>query len=159
MLIILVRHAEREYRPDRADRDQVLTAKGHQTATRLGRHLAHRLQADMLPFHRILSSSYVRALETARLLAPELGLTVAQVEAVPALQTDGEGALDEAQELILAAAQAGVIAVGHGPELALLCRRLTGVPVELKKAHALAIAGEVEAGRGQILWRISHKEA
>lgn len=156
MLIVLLRHAEREYRPDRAEAEQVLTAKGLETAHRTGEKLAERLREEGRSIGQILTSPYARAAQTAALVAPLLGLLPEQIRTLEALRPEEEGSVDEAQETLLAAST-GVMVVGHGPDLARLSRRLCGLPVELKKAQAIAIEWNAETGRGELLWQVGHK--
>lgn len=158
MLIVLIRHAEREYRPDREEAKQVLTPKGIETATRLGQKLAQRLQAEERTVSRILTSTYERASQTAALIAPHLGLSLEDIEPLAALQTEPDGSVEASVGPVLAAAAGGVAVFGHGPDLAELSRRLGGQPVELKKSQALAIEWNAKTNQGQFLWQIGHKK-
>ncbi|HEX2912372.1 MAG TPA: histidine phosphatase family protein [Chloroflexia bacterium] len=157
MLIILLRHAERETRTDRTEARQVLTPKGVLTADRLGRKLAEKLAEENLSVTRLLSSAYVRATESAGLIVAHLGLPLAAIQVLGVLQMEPEGSVEESFEPVLEAASNGVVVVGHGPELAELCFRLCGQRIELKKACALALEWDVTRKEGRLLWKISHK--
>ncbi len=156
-LILLIRHAEREYRDDRQDSQQVLTAKGQLTAQKLGQKLALRLQAEGRKISLILTSPYARALQTAELVALPLGLSPSQIQSFEPLRPEPEGSVDGSLERVLTAAPDDVAVVGHGPDLAELSHRLCGLPIELKKAHALAIEYDTSTKTGRFLWQISHK--
>lgn len=157
MLIILVRHAEREYRRDREEALQILTAKGQQAATHLGEALAARLKTEGRTVSSLLTSPYTRAFQTASLVAPHLNLSPAQIHILDTLRPAPEGSVSASLEPVLAAAPDGVVVAGHGPDLADLSRQLCGLPVELKKAQAVAIEWQAEANQGRLLWQVGHK--
>ena len=70
--LTLVRHAKSSWSdPYAADHDRVLARRGERDAPRMGRRLRARNVRPSL----ILSSTAVRALETARIFAHELGLS------------------------------------------------------------------------------------
>lgn len=158
MLIILVRHAEREYRENRADSEQILTEKGRRQAARLGENIAARLEAQNQTVSIVLSSNFARASQTAQLIAPCFGLTIDKIKLLPTLQPEPDGSVAESIAPVLEAAANGVAVVGHGPDLAELCEQLSRQAIELKKAHALAIEWDVETSNGKILWTLSHKD-
>ncbi len=152
-----MRHAEREYRPDREEAQQVLTAKGQQNATQLGEKLARRLQIEGRSVSLMLTSPYARAFQTAALVAPHLGLALSRLQVLDSLAAEPDGSVEKSFAPVLAAASGGVVVVGHGPDLAEMSRRLGGQAIELKKANALAIEWDAAASRGRYLWQISYK--
>ncbi len=159
MLILLIRHARREYREDRQDAEQILTPIGQKEAAILGQKIASRLASKSSKVSVILTSTYARAQETAAIIAPWLGLTTAHVQSLAALQTEPDGSVEAsyAAVKVVAVQGQGVVVVGHGPDLASLCQRLTGTSVELKKAQAQAIDWDVASERGRLLWRMGYK--
>jgi phosphohistidine phosphatase len=104
----LVRHAKAEKESDQGDAGRRLTPEGRAAFRQLAAALAGRLKID-----RILTSPFVRARETAELLAEATG---APVEEAPELAS---GHL-LGRELLAFLQQAGpgVAAVGHNPEIA-----------------------------------------
>ena len=131
------------------DESRPLSEKGRLQAERLGRFLAGaRFQPDV-----ILSSPKLRALETARLVAAPLGLSVAVDEALA-------GMLDvEALEAILAAAgdPRRPLLVGHDPDFSQLAATLTGAPDLLVRKGALVridLERPIEPGTGILRWLV-----
>lgn len=111
--LTLVRHAKAAPAyADQQDRDRALEPRGRRDALEMGR----RLEARGLKPDRILTSPAARALETATLLAGELGLDAAQLMQEERLYLAGS-------ETLLAAARAlggatrHLMIVGHNPGL------------------------------------------
>lgn len=158
MLIILARHADRETLPTRPDREQVLTEKGIQQSVQLGQALDRRLGVLGGHVSLILTSPYERAVQTAQLVAQEMGLPPESVQSLQALAPDAEGSVDATVQAINEAGQHGLILVGHGPDLAELANRLCGQAIELKKAHSLGIERDTERHVGRLVWLVSYKD-
>ncbi len=105
MTLYLVRHAKagRRREWDGPDRDRPLSAKGRRQAEGLVDLLADR------PVRRVLSSPYLRCVQTVEPLAEKLGLPVEQVAAL------GEDAAPaEAVQLLRALASSTAVACTHG---------------------------------------------
>ena len=130
--LIVLRHGKAENGEGVADRDRALTKRGKVSAEWAG----HLLRDEGLLPDRIVSSSALRARDTARRVAAAAKFG---------------GVLDELDELYLAepeayvnavkrlAGDAGrVLVVGHNPGLEALATLLTGEPVSLSTA-ALAV--------------------
>jgi phosphohistidine phosphatase len=128
-MIWLLRHGEAE---DSAvdDASRRLTAKGERQARAAGRALAELgVEID-----HSLTSPKVRAADTARIAAEELGIEVEETEALSG------GDFDLAE---LAAGYDGVLLVGHEPDFSRAVQLATGARVELKKGGMAAIDGSV----------------
>ena len=83
----LIRHGQSESNAEPGvmagtDADSNLTPRGEEQAKRLGARLA----AEGISFDRIYSSSYVRAVKTARIITAAMGLPGANIPQVPALR-------------------------------------------------------------------------
>src|SRR5215210_2569140 len=115
MLILLIRHAQREYREDCQETDQALTVKGEKDSAALGQKLALRLQSENLKVTALLTSSYRRAQQTAAIIAPWLGLAAGQIQPLKALQTEPDGSVEASYAAVIAAAATnqGLAVVGH----------------------------------------------
>ena len=124
-MIWLLRHgAAEDEAPDDAARR--LTPRGEQEASAA----AGALAALEVEVDACLSSPKVRALDTARAVAAELGVAVEQTEAL----RGGDFDLEE-----LAAGQGDVLLVGHEPDLSRAVQAATGARIELKKGGLAAI--------------------
>lgn len=152
--IILIRHGiAHDPEPNQDDSERALTADGEQRTAEVARGLA---AIDVAP-DVILTSPYVRARQTAEILARGLRFR-GEVRSYPPLAVGGSSertvrGLDDyrsAHEIIL---------VGHQPSLGELASYLlTGssgvVPLPFKKAAAAAIEVSALAPRsaGALLW-------
>lgn len=137
--LLLLRHAKSSWdHADLKDHDRPLSPRGARDAPRIGRLLAER---DLAPT-RILTSTAVRAVSTAELVAAACGgsppietleaLYLAAPEAYMAAVRDHGG---EADRLLL---------VGHNPGLTTLVTRLTGACEPMPTAALARV--EFEAG-------------
>ncbi len=143
MLLTIVRHAEAEDRAP-SDAERPLTDKGRRQAKRLGKRLA---ESGCRPA-RILTSPYLRAAQTAEILAAELkpaqGWTEAEVLACGLRPGEACALIEEhfGGDLLL---------VGHEPDLSALCAHLLGLPnpgnFEMKKGAAAVF--ELTAARSE----------
>jgi phosphohistidine phosphatase len=126
-VIWLLRHGDAE---DSAvdDASRRLTAKGERQARAAGRALAELgVEID-----HCLTSPKVRAADTARIAAEELGIEVEETEALSG------GDFDVAE-----IGYDGVLLVGHEPDFSRAIQLATGARVELKKGGIAAIDGSV----------------
>ena len=128
-MIWLLRHGDAE-ESAADDASRRLTRKGERQALAAGRALA----ALGVEFDRCLSSPKVRAADTARIAAAELGIEVEETEALSG------GDFDLAE---LAAGYEGVLLVGHEPDLSRAVQLATGARAELKKGGMAAIDGSI----------------
>jgi phosphohistidine phosphatase len=115
MQLYLVRHAEAA--PGEPDELRPLTPGGREQARRLG----ERLREEGVSVEVVLTSPLLRARETGRLIAREIGARVSISDEL------APGA--EAESVSRAARQAGgeiVIAVGHQPDCSRIAAVLTG---------------------------------
>ena len=120
MQLVLVRHAEAA--PGQPDELRPLTPAGREQARLLGA----RLRDEGVRAGVVLTSPLLRARETGRLIAHELGADVAIAEEL------APGATPEAVRRALRDAPAGtdeaVVAVGHQPDCSRIAAALTGGP-------------------------------
>ena len=152
MNVILFRHGPAgDPDPSRwpTDVDRPLTPRGIART----RAAARGLRRITGPVAFVLTSPYVRALGTARIVADVLGVT--QVETLDALAA---GARPSAVITALArlAPDQRVVLVGHEPDLGMLAGQMIGAarPLPLKKAGACEIEfdGTARAGTGELVW-------
>jgi phosphohistidine phosphatase len=115
-----------------SDAERPLTPEGRKKM----KNIARGMKALELSFNLILSSPYVRARETAEIVAKELGLERV-LEFSPQLAVGGDSAA-----LIAGIAERGkelsdVLLVGHEPQLSRLISHLlsgnSGLPITMKK--------------------------
>ncbi|MCL4290761.1 MAG: phosphohistidine phosphatase SixA [Thermoleophilia bacterium] len=119
MQVVLVRHAEAA--PGQPDELRPLTPHGREQARELG----GRLRREGARIDLVLTSPLLRALETGRLVARELGASVRVAEELaPGATTD---ALVRAVRDAAPAGEA-VVAVGHQPDCGRIAAALTGEP-------------------------------
>ncbi|WP_448811418.1 SixA phosphatase family protein [Agromyces bauzanensis] len=119
--LMLVRHAKSEWgHPELTDHERPLNDRGLRDAPKMGRRLAEQgVMPDV-----ILSSTAVRALTTAQLLAEALGYTADRIVADERLYaTSASGILGVIAELDSSVQTAMV--VGHNPEMDALVGRFT----------------------------------
>lgn len=119
--LVLMRHAKSSWdHPGLADHERPLNDRGLRDAPKMGRRLA----AEGLVPDVILSSTAVRAVSTAELIAEALGFAVDRVVADERLYaTSVAGLLDVIGELDSSVQTA--IVVGHNPEMMSLVHRFT----------------------------------
>jgi phosphohistidine phosphatase len=132
--LLILRHGKAAQEGEGKDRDRPLTKRGKHAAELIG----HLLRDDDIVPDRIISSSALRARDTARRVAAAAKF---------------DGVIDELDELYLAepetyitalAAHAGdaecVLVVGHNPGLEALAAILTSEPVTLPTAGLVECA-------------------
>jgi phosphohistidine phosphatase len=154
MDVILFRHGPAGS-PDTArwpsDADRPLTPKGIERT----RDAARGLRRIAPTISLILTSPYVRALGTARVVADALGVNT--LETLDALACGGppHGVITALSRLV---PNQGVVLVGHEPDLGVLAAHLIGAqrPLPLKKAGSCAVRfdGVPRAGEGELLWHV-----
>jgi phosphohistidine phosphatase len=133
-MIWLLRHAEAE--PGTPDEARRLTFKGEEQSRAAGA----ALKALGVKLDVCLSSSRVRAEQTARLACEPLGVEVVIDERL-------SGGPFDAHEL--AAGLSNVMLVGHDPDFSTAVHHLTGAQVRMKKGGLAAI----EKGELKVLLR------
>ena len=127
--VYLVRHAKAEAERGSGDAARALTSGGRDAFRALVASLRPRLHID-----RIVTSPFVRARETAELLADATGAPVEEEEAL------GSGRLTGRQILDLAARRgAGVAWVGHNPEFAEAIALVAGYEEKLRPGSIAAL--------------------
>ncbi|HQJ53246.1 MAG TPA: phosphohistidine phosphatase SixA [Planctomycetota bacterium] len=158
MRVFLLRHGEAQ--PDEdvpRDEDRALTEKGE---TRLHKACRGLRRLEVFP-ERIFTSPVTRALQTARIIAEELGF-VEDIEAVEELAPDAEP--EDMAEVLKSLRHDQVMLVGHQPHLgqlaALLITGETRGRVGIKKGGLVRI--DVDDWRedppGQIRWLLTVKQ-
>jgi phosphohistidine phosphatase len=120
--LILVRHAKSSWAdPHLTDHDRPLNKRGADDAPRMGRRLAKRGDLPEV----IVTSSALRALETAKIFASKLEIPTGAVLVEPKIYGAGvEQLIDLIQDFDEGVRS--VLLVGHNPTMSELVHRLTG---------------------------------
>jgi 8-oxo-dGTP diphosphatase len=139
MALVLVRHAKAGSRSAWAQDDEIRPLTG--AGVRQAEALAERLAAE--PVARVLSSRFVRCVQTVAPLAERLGL---EVEHHPALAEEAE--LDDTEALLAELAGSEAALCTHGNVMSALLDRLRWRGVEL-----VAAPRGGGGGKGS-LWRL-----
>lgn len=127
--LLLMRHAKSSWREAKTpDHDRPLNARGERAAPHMGRLLRDR----GVVFERVLTSSAVRALETAKAVASETRFDGPLDITSRLYLADPDAYLDALEDL--AGPARSVLLVGHNPGLSELVHRLTGLGEELSTA-------------------------
>lgn len=119
-MLIIVRHGEAEPKKD-SDRERKLTEEGVNQARRAGKFLMFR----GLKVTYVATSPYIRAVQTAKEIAGQLGVEVKEWEDLEPNRDYKELArkLGEVKE--------NLVLVGHEPFLSSLIKEMTGGEVKL----------------------------
>lgn len=146
MQLLIMRHATAEEDgPDGSDASRRLTARGREEAAAVGRLM--RL-CELRP-DSILSSSRVRAFDTALLVAKELR-PPADVAVWEPL-TSGCDLEDLRRLCVDLAGSEMILLTGHEPDTSRLIRQMTGAAIQMKKGM-LASVDLPAAGCGWLRW-------
>jgi phosphohistidine phosphatase len=159
MNLYIMRHAEAEDEAQSGgDEARALTLRGRERT----RDAAGGLRALGLRFDAILSSSLLRAAETAELVADEYANNPPP-QVLPALSPQ-----IPAREALAAlspfARHGEVLAVGHEPQLSklvgLLLTSSGAVAIRLKKGGcvALAVSKAIEPGAAELRWMLTQRQ-
>jgi phosphohistidine phosphatase len=159
MMLYIMRHGlADEPTPKGDDSARRLTSKGVDKI----RKAADGMRATGLAFNAILTSPITRAMQTAEIVASEIG--GAKPRAVPELSTGASptGALEALIKLRL---PESVLVVGHEPTLSRLASlMLTGssesVGIKLKQGGVIALEfpDRVERGGAQLRWMMTQRQ-
>ena len=120
--LILVRHAKSSWAdPHLTDHERPLNKRGLDDAPKMARRLAKRGERP----DQVVTSSALRALETAKVFASKLEVADRPLVVEPKIYGAG---VDELVELIRGFDEGlgSVLVVGHNPTLSELCHRITG---------------------------------
>jgi phosphohistidine phosphatase len=129
----LLRHGDAEPEGAGGDAARPLTERGEREARAAGEALARLgVQIDLA-----FTSPRVRARDTARLACAALGIEPHVHEPL----SGGFGARDADELLRASAPGAGLLLVGHEPDLSQLIGALTGARIEMRKGGIAAVAG------------------
>ena len=155
MRVTLIRHAEAGDDAPR-DEDRALTARGREDARRLGRALARR----GVEFSLMVTSPLVRAVQTAEIVASELGyrdrIAVTELLVPEAAASRVVGFLRSLERETETKGPPSIALVAHEPILSGLAEALTGKPRHppLRKTEALRIRIGSPDGKGTLRWRV-----
>lgn len=158
MEVYLMRHAiasERGLGEWKSDRERPLTDEGIKKMTRAARGLA----AAGISFDRILTSPFVRARDTARIVAESQGTKI-EIEEIDELASGFE---TEALFRVLRKIpdSTRLLLVGHEPDLGRLAARLIGLPASralpFKKGGSVRIDldGMPPSRPGTLVWMLT----
>jgi phosphohistidine phosphatase len=152
VLVSLLRHGIAEDRA-RRDSDRTLTREGRREVARVARALAGMAP----PVARIISSPYVRAVQTAEIAAAVTGHEGA-VAVDPALVPEADP--DGVRKLVAKHADAGhLLLVAHEPLLSGVGRLLLEAPGFVGLARGELVMLEVETAPGQLSARLRSRTA
>jgi phosphohistidine phosphatase len=135
----LLRHGEAVPHGSRPDAERELTPRGEHQSRIAGVALA-RMAVEL---DACYASPKVRARDTARLAADELGVDVVEERSV----ADGFEVRDAQALLAGHGDDACVLVVGHNPDLAQVVHDLTGAIVDFKKGGVAAVRLRRSGGR------------
>ncbi len=152
MVLFIFRHGIAEDSHPEGDSQRRLTKVGKSKVEKVAEKIKHKLTPDV-----ILTSPYVRAMETARIAAKVLKRENV-VEASDGLYPGSS--VEETIAELSARNEDSVMVVGHNPQLENLVSALTGrtaAAVELKKASVACIElGSVpRKGEGVLNWLVT----
>ena len=147
--LTLIRHAKAvSPQTGVADFDRPLTTHGQQDAVRLG----HRLAALRVGFDQLLSSPAQRALQTARLIAGEVGYPANAIRTIDDFyNASADTLLAEVQRTDAACKRLAV--VGHNPGISWLRQMLTGESLDMSTCAVTVIHFDVDD------WQAVHTDA
>lgn len=159
--LYIVRHAKAEDRAMfMADFDRQLTSEGRMAAARIGRYLRGK---GILP-DIIISSTAVRAKDTATGVADQIGYELARIEFDEKIYEGGPKAYLAAINALPATTQTAMI-VGHNPDVSYLAEFLTHERIgSMSKGAVIAITfddlswPDVSARTGHITFQIAPKQ-
>lgn len=138
--LILIRHAK-SVSPEAgfADFDRVLTSRGERDAARIGRRLA-----DLrVGFDQVLSSPAQRALQTARLVAGEVGYRASAIRTIDDFyNASADTLLAEVQRTDATCKR--LVLVGHNPGISWLRQMLTGESLDMPTCAVTVIHFDVD---------------
>jgi phosphohistidine phosphatase len=137
--VYLVRHAKAEPHAG-DDRSRRLTAEGRARFVRHLDALGARLRVS-----RVVTSPFVRARQTAELLARATGAPLEEDDRLAAGASTGKELL-----ALVFEAPAGAALVGHNPEIAEALARLTGDDTEVKPGAVAEL--EVDGKHVRLAW-------
>jgi phosphohistidine phosphatase len=138
--VYLVRHAKAEREPAQDDAARPLSEEGRARFRAHARALAREIRLS-----RVVTSPYLRARETADLLAAATGAEVEEERRLASGASSGKDLLALARRL-----GDGVALVGHNPEVAEAVQMVAGDAVEVKPGTVAAI--DVDGGDVRLVW-------
>jgi len=150
MDLLIMRHAEAEaVTTSGDDADRALTSRGRKR-TRAAAQTMKRL--SVIP-QRVLTSPYLRARETAGIVAEELGVPLEDAERLSCGATLGDwAAVVEAHEAVRC-----ILLVGHEPDCSQgIGTLIGGGRIAMKKGALACVSAEVIApGGGRLEWLLA----
>jgi phosphohistidine phosphatase len=156
--LYIMRHAEAEEEASGSDEARPLTVRGRERT----RDAAGGMRALGLRFDAILTSSLLRAVETAELVADEYAKNPPP-QVLPAL-SPGVPPREALAALNQFARHGEVLAIGHEPQLsglvALLLTANGAVAIRLRKGAcvALTVPKTLEPGAAELRWMLTQRQ-
>jgi phosphohistidine phosphatase len=158
MLLYIVRHGiaiDREDPKSPADPERYLTAEGIKKTKEVAKRIARMLEETP---KLLISSPYVRAMQTAEIFADALGMPKAKIEKTELLLPGAEPAAFF-RELARKKSPESVMCFGHAPHLDELFSAALGAKTnlsELKKSGVACIEMKrVQPPEGKVIWLIT----
>jgi phosphohistidine phosphatase len=161
MQLYIVRHGiaiDREDPKCPSDAERYLTAEGHKRTKDVAKSIAALIDAPRL----LISSPYVRAVQTAEIFAAAFDISAAKIEKTQLLLPGAEpsGFL---RELARKKSVESVMCFGHAPQLDELVSAALGAKkdiTDLKKAGVTCIElARVQPASGKLVWLITPRVA
>ena len=158
MDLLIIRHAPAEDREAFAltgepDENRPLTKRGAERMMLAARGLT----TLAMPIERLISSSLLRARQTADILAPALEIKHVDFESILTPEAPTEILIDWLRKQPRVDAMA---LVGHEPNVGLLCetlihdRALGNMPLKKGAAMLIRFEGRIGAGEGRLVWSL-----
>ncbi|AOL17277.1 phosphohistidine phosphatase SixA [Sulfolobus sp. A20] len=150
--LIIVRHGEAEPQVDGVnDKDRKLIKKGIKQM----RRIANFLDEMDYTIDRVMTSTLIRAYQSAEIILDELGEDDKKIESLEELNPDKDpmeflGKLKEMDNSTL-------LIVGHEPYLSQLIKSISGGNVEIKKGGLAIVEYDSKEGRGQLKLLLNQK--
>ena len=139
--VYLMRHGQAEGMHPSGDRARALTPEGRSQVTALGQTLKGTVSIT-----RVVCSPYVRARQTADVMADVLGLSVREETVLASGLSAGVEVLALARTL-----GQGVLLVGHNPEMADALARVSGKGTGVPPGMMAAVQWD-DHGVASVLW-------
>lgn len=153
MELFIIRHGIAENSNPGGDSERRLTKEGKERTAAMAKLLRKKLDPDV-----VLTSPYVRAVQTAELCVETLGLDKHTIRETGVLIPGND--IDSIVEVLNKTGKEKIAVVGHNPQLSELCCALLGrdcTGIDLKKAAVARIVwnGPIKREEGTLVWLVT----